>query len=149
MVDVGGKPPTLREAIARGRVKMNPQTLELITQGKIPKGDVLTTAQIAGIMAAKRTWELVPLCHLLNLTSVDINITPNPENSSVDVEAIVKLTGKTGAEMEALTAVSVACLAIYDMCKACDKSMEITNIRLIKKSGGKSGTYIREGENCD
>ena len=146
MVDVGGKPPTTREAVARGKVKMKPATLEMITQGKMPKGDVLTAAQVAGIMAAKKTWDLIPLCHVLNLNGVEVNLIPDFEDSSVQVQSTVRLEGKTGCEMEALTAVSVACLALYDMCKAVDKSMVITDIRLIKKSGGKSGTYLREGE---
>ncbi|MGI6162880.1 MAG: cyclic pyranopterin monophosphate synthase MoaC [Bacillota bacterium] len=146
MVDVGSKEPTLREAVARCSVKMQPETLKLISEGKMPKGDVLATAQVAGIMAAKKTWELIPLCHILNLSGVEINLTPNTGASSVDIEATVRVTGKTGAEMESLTAVSVAGLAIYDMCKAVDKTMEITDIRLVKKSGGKSGTFVRDGE---
>lgn len=146
MVDVGAKRPTSRQAIARGRVKMQPETLELITAGKMPKGDVLATAQVAAIMAAKKTWELIPLCHILSLSGVDVTVTPNTECSCVDIQATVNVTAKTGAEMEALTAVSVAGLAIYDMCKAVDKSMEITDIRLVAKTGGKSGAYVREGE---
>lgn len=146
MVDVGPKKSTFREAVARGSVKMQRETLELITAGKMPKGDVMATAQIAGIMAAKRAWELIPLCHILNLSGVDVTLTPNSRSSCIDIQAVVRVFGKTGAEMEALTAVSVAGLAIYDMCKAVDTSMEITNIRLIKKSGGKSGTFLKEGE---
>ncbi len=146
MVDVGAKKVTPRKALARGRVKMLPKTLELITTDRLPKGDVLAAAQVAGIMAAKKTWDLIPLCHLLNLSGVDVILAPNFENSSVDIEAVVTVMSKTGAEMEALTAVSVAALAIYDMCKAADKSMEITDIRLVTKTGGKSGSFTREGE---
>jgi len=147
MVDVSAKPETKREAIARGRVFMRPETLELIAQGKIPKGDVLTTAQIAGIMGAKRTWELIPLCHILNLGGVEVGLSIDTDKSAVEIEAKIHLDGKTGAEMEALTAVSLAALAVYDMCKAVDKAMVISDIRLIRKSGGKSGTFVREGEN--
>jgi len=144
MVDVGKKPVTEREAVARGRVRMRPETLEMVASGSLPKGDVLALAQVAGIMAAKRTPELIPLCHPLQLSSVDLRLWPDRDSSSVLAEATVRVEAKTGAEMEALTAVSVACLAVYDMCKSAQKDMEITDICLVRKSGGKSGTYVRE-----
>jgi cyclic pyranopterin monophosphate synthase len=146
MVDVGHKPDTVRVAVARGRVVMQPDTLQLIIEGNIKKGDVLTVAQLAGIMAAKRTGELIPLCHPLPLTSVDVTCTPNPAASCVDIEATVRLTGKTGVEMEALTAVSLAGLTIYDMAKAVDRAMRLTDIHLVHKSGGQRGDYSAEGE---
>lgn len=146
MVDIEGKPVTSRTAVARGSVLMKPETLRLVSQGKLPKGDVLALAQVAGIMAAKKTPDLLPLCHPLNLASVSVRLSVNHEESSVDVESQVRVTGKTGAEMEALTAVSSACLAVYDMCKGVDRAMEISRIRLVMKSGGKSGTFLREGE---
>lgn len=141
MVDVGQKQDTERLAVARGCVVMQPETLQLIIEGNLKKGDVLTVAQLAGVMAAKRTSELIPLCHPLLLTHIDVNCTPNPETNSVEIEATVRLRGKTGVEMEALTAVSVAALTIYDMGKAVDREMQITDIRLAHKSGGRSGTY--------
>jgi len=144
MVDVGAKAETQREAIARGSVVMQAQTLELITSGTMPKGDVLATARIAGIMAAKQTSQLIPLCHPLMLTHVGITISINHERSTLDIEAIVRTSGKTGVEMEALTAVSVAALTIYDMCKAVDRTMQLTNIRLAQKRGGKSGEIVLE-----
>lgn len=146
MVDVGHKPVTKRVAIARGAVRMNSDTLELIASGRVPKGDVLAAARIAGIMAAKNAPHLIPLCHPLNLGSVEVRLKLNNEQGQVEVEAQVSLSGQTGAEMEALTAVSVAALTIYDMCKAVDKGMVIDNVRLVQKSGGKSGTFVREGE---
>ncbi|MCD6319561.1 MAG: cyclic pyranopterin monophosphate synthase MoaC [Candidatus Desulfofervidaceae bacterium] len=146
MVDVSDKKETLREAIARGRVYMQPETLKLITAGQVKKGDVFTTAKIAGIMAAKRTSELIPMCHPLNITHIDIKFSPLADKNAVEIESVVKITGRTGVEMEALTAVSVAALTIYDMCKAVDKGMTIADIHLIKKTGGKSGTYIAEEE---
>jgi len=146
MVDIRGKAVTVRKAVARGEIKMNSRTLSLISQGSLPKGDVLTAAQIAGIMAAKRTQELIPLCHQINLTAVDVQLHLDLERSVVEVEASVELEGKTGAEMEALMAVAVSCLTVYDMCKAVDKGMEIGRIRLVEKSGGRSGTFLREGE---
>lgn len=146
MVDVGNKDVTAREAVARGLVLMKPQTLDLIARGAAPKGDVLVTAQVAGIMAAKKTGDLIPLCHPLDLSGIDVRLALDKEANAVSVEARVRLVSKTGAEMEALTAVAVACLTVYDMCKAVDKGMEVTRIRLIRKSGGKSGTYTREGE---
>lgn len=143
MVHVGNKPVTEREAVARGRVRMRPETLEMVASGSLPKGDVLVMAQVAGIMAAKRTPELIPLCHPLQLSSVDLRLWPDRDSSSVQVEATVRVEAKTGAEMEALMAVSVACLAVYDMCKSVQKDMEVTDICLVKKSGGKSGSYVR------
>ncbi len=144
MVDVGHKSDTERVAIARGRVIMQPATLQLIIEGNVKKGDVLTVAQLAGVMAAKRTSDLIPLCHPLLLTHVDVTCTPNPDQNSVDIEASARLRGKTGVEMEALTAVSVAALTIYDMAKAVDRSMHITDVRVIHKSGGQSGTFTAE-----
>ncbi|MGI6128872.1 MAG: cyclic pyranopterin monophosphate synthase MoaC [bacterium] len=146
MVDVGHKPATRRVAIARGAVRMKARTLELIASGEVPKGDVLATARIAGIMAAKNTPHLIPLCHPLNLSSVEVRLKLNQDKNQVEIEAQVSLSGQTGVEMEALTAASVAALTIYDMCKAVDKDMVIDNIRLVQKTGGKSGTFIREGE---
>jgi len=149
MVDVGGKADTQREAIARGRILMKPETLALIEQGGIKKGDVLAVAQVAGIMAAKRTHELVPMCHPLMLTHVSLNFEPQPATEPgdlavINIRATVRTTGKTGVEMEALTAVSVAGLTIYDMCKAVDRGMQIDAVRLVEKRGGKSGEIILE-----
>jgi len=143
MVDVTGKETTYREAIARGIVKMRPETLRLIEQGKMKKGDVLTVAQVAGIMAAKKTSELIPMCHPLSLTGIDVNIELAQDKCQVEIEAIVRTIDKTGVEMEALTAVAAAALTIYDMCKAVEKEMVLTDIRLVKKSGGKSGIFLR------
>ncbi|HLG50480.1 MAG TPA: cyclic pyranopterin monophosphate synthase MoaC [Chloroflexota bacterium] len=145
MVDISEKPETFREATARGRVVMHPATLAAIANGQIAKGDVLATAQVAAVMAAKRTWEIVPLCHPLLLTGVDVSFELDHEQSAVEIAATVRTTGKTGVEMEALSAVSAAALTIYDMCKALDPAMRITDIRLARKSGGKSGTVILEG----
>jgi cyclic pyranopterin phosphate synthase len=144
MVDVGGKPISERIAIAEGAVKMATATLALIRSGNAKKGDVIATARLAGIMAAKRTHELIPLAHPLALTSVAVEITPDDGLPGVRVRATAKLAGKTGVEMEALTAVSVACLTVYDMAKAVDRSMEITGIRLVEKRGGKSGAWKRK-----
>lgn len=144
MVDVSEKSPTLREAVAAGEVWMQPQTLALIQSGGIPKGDVLAVARVAGIMAAKRTPELIPLCHPLPITSVEVDFSFDEERSLVHIRARVRCTGVTGVEMEALTAVTVAALTIYDMCKAVDRGMRIQNIRLIRKSGGKSGEIVLE-----
>ena len=144
MVDVTVKTKTIREAKARGIVQMDAPTLQLIEKGKIAKGNVLTTAKIAGIMAAKKTGELIPLCHPLELTAVDLNFTIDRKQSLIIIHAVVRISGKTGVEMEALTAVSVAALTIYDMCKAVNKGIIIKDILLLKKSGGKSGTYIRK-----
>jgi cyclic pyranopterin phosphate synthase len=141
MVDVGQKPDTERVAVARGAVSMQPETLQLIIEGNMKKGDVLTVAQLAGVMAAKRTSDLIPLCHPLLLTHIDVICTPNTADSRVEIEATVRLGGKTGVEMEALTAVTVAGLTIYDMAKAVDRSMQITDVRVIHKSGGRSGTF--------
>jgi len=144
MVDVTTKAQTIRKAKARGIVKMDLQTLKLIEEGQIAKGNVLTTAKIAGIMAAKKTGEFIPLCHPLQLTGIDINFNIDHKNSQIVIEAQVQIAGKTGVEMEALTAVSIAALTIYDMCKAVNKKMIIADIMLLEKSGGKSGTFIRE-----
>lgn len=149
MVDVGHKAETQREAVAKGRVMMKPETLALIQQGNIAKGDVLGVAQVAGIMAAKRTHELIPMCHPLMLTHVSLNFESYPpqkpdEPARIEISATVRTTGKTGVEMEALTAVSVAGLTIYDMCKAVDKAMKIDAVRLVKKTGGKSGDLVLE-----
>lgn len=141
MVDVSDKGVTKRSATAAGVVRMKPQTLSLITAGAMPKGDVLSVSRIAGIMAAKRTPELIPLCHPLQLSSVTVDLTPLPETSSVEIRATVTCTGQTGVEMEAITAVSVAAVTLYDMCKAVDKGMRITDIRLLEKQGGRSGHY--------
>lgn len=142
MVDVGEKAESSREAIARGAVEMEPTTLARITAGDMPKGDVLAVARIAGIMAAKRTSDLVPLCHPLMLTHVSVVIEPDAANNRLLIEAKVRTRGQTGVEMEALTAVSVAALTIYDMCKAVDRGMRLTDIRLAEKRGGKSGEWI-------
>jgi cyclic pyranopterin phosphate synthase len=141
MVDVSAKAETEREAIAAGSVIMQPATLAIVRQGDAKKGDVLGTARIAGIMAAKRTHELIPLCHPLALSKVEVELTPNAKLPGIDVQARVKVFGKTGVEMEALTAVSVACLTVYDMVKAVDRGMRIENIRLLEKRGGRSGHY--------
>ncbi|MGE0825087.1 MAG: cyclic pyranopterin monophosphate synthase MoaC [Candidatus Binatia bacterium] len=144
MVDVAKKPVTSREAIASGAVRMRPDVLQMIVSGQMPKGDVLAVARVAGIMAAKKTSELIPLCHPLPITSVTIEFTPDEQQGTVTVIAHAKVEGKTGVEMEALTAVSVAALTIYDMCKVADKAMVISEICLNKKTGGKSGTYVRK-----
>lgn len=144
MVDVSAKRDSAREAIARGRVHMRAETLALITAGEIAKGNVLTTAQIAGIMAAKRTHQLIPLCHPLPLTGIAVELEPNEADNTVDIRASVRTTAKTGVEMEALTAVSVAALTVYDMCKAVDRAMQIGEIRLAYKRGGKSGEIVLE-----
>ncbi|MBB6465131.1 cyclic pyranopterin phosphate synthase [Aminobacter lissarensis] len=141
MVDVGDKAETTRTAIAEGHVTMRPETLALILSGNAKKGDVLGTARIAGIMAAKRTHELVPLCHPILLTKVSVEIEPDEALPGLRVTALARVTGKTGVEMEALTAASVACLTIYDMAKAADRGMVISGIRLVEKTGGKSGDY--------
>lgn len=144
MVDVGDKAETQREAIARATVLMQPATLALIIAGSLPKGDVLAAARVAGIMAAKRTPELIPLCHTLLLTHAGITIEPDHAAGALLIEATVRTRGQTGVEMEALTAVSVAALTIYDMCKAVDRAMRITDIRLAAKRGGRSGEIILE-----
>lgn len=142
MVDVGAKPDSERTAVATGQVKMLPETLALIEQGALKKGDVLTVARIAGIMAAKRTAELIPLCHPIPLNKIAVDITLNKERSTVDIIATAQTTGKTGVEMEALTAVSVAALTIYDMAKAVDRGMQIEGVRLLEKHGGVHGDYL-------
>lgn len=144
MVDVSAKDVTSRSATARGRVLMQKETLATLIEGSAKKGDVLATARIAGIMAAKKTHELIPLCHPLSISKVSITLEPDRQNSAVDVSATVKVEGKTGVEMEALTACSVACLTIYDMLKAVDRAMRITDIRLVEKSGGKSGDFKQD-----
>ncbi len=144
MVDVGGKAETVRVALASGNIKMSERAFELVKSGSMAKGDVLGIARVSGIMAAKKVDELIPLAHPLLISKVDISFELCQENSSIDIFATVGISGKTGVEMEALTAVSIAALTIYDMCKAVDKSMVISNIRLLKKTGGKSGTYVRE-----
>ena len=146
MVDVGDKPETVREARARGAVVMQPSTLELIQRNAVQKGDVLAVAKIAGIMAAKRTSELIPLCHPLPLASIDLTFQFNDKEARIDIESMARVTGKTGVEMEALTAVAAAALTVYDMCKAVDREMRITDIRLIEKRGGRSGVFRRSGE---
>ncbi len=146
MVDVSAKEETGREAVAGGRVFMLPATLTLILDSGISKGDVFGVARVAGIMAAKKTSELIPLCHPLNITSVEISFAPDKNESCVVIEATVRTTGKTGVEMEALTAVAAAALTIYDMCKAVDRAMTVTDVRLLKKTGGKSGTFERKDD---
>ena len=147
MVDVSDKDVTLRKATARGRVVMQPATLAMIVEGRIPKGDVFATARIAGIMAAKRTHELIPLCHPLPISGVEVHLTPSElgtARAAIEIEATVRVTSRTGVEMEALTAVSIAALTVYDMCKAVDRGMTITDVRLAAKSGGRSGDYRAE-----
>ncbi|TCT00623.1 cyclic pyranopterin monophosphate synthase MoaC [Aquabacter spiritensis] len=144
MVDVSDKETTAREALAEGHVAMAPETLDLILSGNAKKGDVLGVARIAGIMAAKRTHDLIPLCHPLMLTKVEVEITPDAALPGLRVIARVRTAGQTGVEMEALTAVSVACLTIYDMAKAADRAMRIEGVRLLEKSGGRSGRFVAE-----
>jgi len=147
MVDVSPKPITRREAVARGEVRMRPATLAQIAAGALlPKGDALAVARLAGIMAAKRTADLVPLCHPLPLAHVDVELVPDPEGSRVLIESRVAVAAPTGVEMEALTAVAVAGLTLYDMCKAVDREMTLGAIRLVRKTGGRSGTFVRRGE---
>lgn len=141
MVDVSSKADTERKAVAKGSILMLPETMAMITQGQAKKGDVLAVAQLAGIMGAKRTPDLIPLCHPIALSSVKVDLSCDPGRNAVDITATCKLTGQTGVEMEALSAVSVAALTVYDMCKAVDRSMQITDIRLVHKSGGKSGVF--------
>jgi len=141
MVDVTDKAATEREAVAKGSVLMQPETIALITAGDVKKGDVLSVARLAGIMGAKRTPELIPLCHPLALTSVKVDLAVDKKRHAVDITATCKLKGQTGVEMEAMTAVAVAALTVYDMCKSVDRGMRLTDIRLVQKRGGKSGTY--------
>lgn len=143
MVDVSDKDATVREAVAQGVITMQPEIFDLIREEKVKKGNVLETARIAGIQAAKRTAELIPMCHPLSITHVQVDFSPHPETHSIRIEAVVRVVGKTGVEMEALTAVSIAALTIYDMCKSYDRAMTISDLYLLKKSGGKSGTFIR------
>ncbi len=144
MVDVTDKGETERSATAKGSVVMEPETLGRIMSGDVKKGDVLSVARLAGVMGAKRTPDLIPLCHPLNLSSVQVDLSCDPRRNAVDITATCKLNGRTGVEMEALSAVSIAALTVYDMCKAVDRGMRITDIRLVRKTGGKSGTF--EGE---
>lgn len=146
MVDVTAKAATEREAVAKGRVLMKKETLELILACEIKKGDVLGVARVAGIMAAKKTAEIIPLCHPLNITSVTVDFEPVSDPPSIEITATAKIASQTGVEMEAMTAVSAAALTVYDMCKAADKGMVLSDIRLVRKTGGKSGTFVREGE---
>ncbi|MDP2857871.1 MAG: cyclic pyranopterin monophosphate synthase MoaC [Bacillota bacterium] len=153
MVDIGDKPDTDRVAVARARVLMKPETLAMIVSGSAPKGDVFAVARVAGIMAAKRTPELIPLCHSIPLASVEIRLDAVPGGScgdhsvaAVEIEVAARSTGKTGVEMEALTAASVAALTIYDMCKAVDREMRVDDIRLVYKAGGKSGEFVRKDQ---
>lgn len=144
MVDVSEKDDTVRIAVAKGNIKMNKETLEVIQTGKAKKGDVLAVAQVAGIMAAKKTWEIIPMCHPIPITGCDISFNINNNENTIEITATTKTLGKTGIEMEALSAVSAAALTIYDMVKAIDRSMVISDIRLVEKSGGKSGEFRRE-----
>ena len=144
MVDVSEKNITAREAIAGAKVLMKPETLDLIVSGSHKKGDVLSVARVAGIQAAKKCSELIPLCHPLMLTKVSVELTPNTKDSTIEIVAIAKLNGKTGVEMEALTAASIAALTVYDMCKAVDRFMTISNVQLLEKKGGKSGHWVLE-----
>jgi cyclic pyranopterin monophosphate synthase len=144
MVDVTEKQPTRRTAIAQATVRMRAETLQRILAGSVSKGNVFETARIAGVMAAKKTADLIPMCHPLNLTHVQVDFTPDESNHTVHIEATARIVDQTGVEMEALTAVSVAALTLYDMCKAIDKGMTISDICLLKKTGGKSGTFLRE-----
>ena len=144
MVDISAKADTARVAVARGSVRMRPETLALIQSGRVEKGDVLAVARLAGVMAAKKTHELIPLCHPLLITDLDVQLYPDEGESAVHIEASVRSMGKTGVEMEALTAVAVAALTVYDMCKAADRAMRIEGVRLVRKSGGKSGEIVLE-----
>jgi len=143
MVDVTEKEATVREAVARGAVIMRPATFQMIVTGGMEKGDVLGVAKVAGIMGAKQTAELIPMCHPLNITNVEITFKPIETEHRIEIEAQVKVTGRTGVEMEALTAVAIAALTIYDMCKALDRDMVISDIHLVEKKGGKSGHFVR------
>jgi len=141
MVDVSKKTSNVREAVAGGSVFVNAKTLKLITQGEVDKGDVLAVAQVAGIMAAKRTSEIIPMCHPVALTGVDLSLTPDENRKTIDIKATVRCKGETGVEMEALTAVTAAALTIYDMCKSVQRDIKVGDIRLLRKAGGNSGTY--------
>ena len=144
MVDVGHKADTARVAVARGEIRMKPETLRLVKDKTVHKGDVLAVSQVAAVMGAKKTPDIIPMCHPLLLSGIDVSFSINEPESKIEIEAVVKNNGQTGVEMEALTAVSVAALTIYDMCKAAEKDMVISDICLVSKSGGKSGEYIRE-----
>lgn len=144
MVDITEKPFTIRVAKAKATIHMKPETIKLIIDKKIPKGDVISVAKIAGILGAKNTANLIPMCHPLNITSIDINFNINKKLHTIDIESLVKIIGQTGVEMEALTAVTISALTIYDMCKAVDKEMTISDIMLLEKSGGKSGVFKRK-----
>jgi cyclic pyranopterin phosphate synthase len=146
MVDVSGKSPTRRTAVAQAVVRMRPETFRQITAGTVAKGNVLETARIAGVMAAKKTADLIPMCHPLNLTHAQVDFFPDATSSAIRIEATARITDLTGVEMEALTAASVAALTLYDMCKAIDKAMTVTDVCLLKKTGGKSGTFVRDAE---
>jgi cyclic pyranopterin monophosphate synthase len=146
MVDVTSKAATARTAVARGKILMQPGTLALIKDGALQKGDVVGVARIAGVMAAKKTSDLIPLCHPLALTDVDVHFFPHPSRAELTIEATVRTVGKTGVEMEAMTAVAVAALTIYDMCKAVDREMILSDIKLMSKQGGKSGSFRREAQ---
>lgn len=146
MVNVGEKPESVRTAVAAGRVLVNDETFALIKSGGVKKGDVLTVAQVAGIMGAKRTSELIPMCHAVFTSGIDLSLTLDEARKSVEIRASVSCTGRTGVEMEALTAVSTAALTVYDMCKAVQRDMVITDIRLVSKSGGVHGDFVRNGE---
>ncbi|MCA9581403.1 MAG: cyclic pyranopterin monophosphate synthase MoaC [Myxococcales bacterium] len=146
MVDVGPKGVTERVAVARGTVQMNPSTVERVFTGDLPKGDVLAAARLAGIGAAKRTWELIPLCHPIALTSCQVHLHRREDGTGIDIEAETRSVGRTGVEMEALTAVSVAALTLYDMAKAVDRTMTVVNLRLVEKRGGASGDFLRDDE---
>ncbi len=143
MVDVGEKPVTAREAVAEGWIRMRPETLKLVREGGHKKGDGLAVARVAGVMAAKKTSELVPLCHVIPINAVEVALTPEDEPAAIYCHATVRTSAQTGVEMEALTAVQIALLTVYDMCKAVDRGMTLTDIRLVSKSGGKSGNWIR------
>jgi len=150
MVDVSEKKSTVREAVAGGTVQLNAGTFGVVTRGEVEKGDVLAVAQVAGIMAAKRTFEIVPMCHPVAITGVDISLTPDEKRFAIDIKATVRCKGETGVEMEALTAVTAAALTIYDMCKAVQKDIEISDVRLLRKAGGNSGIYeSKERDNKD
>jgi len=148
MVDVGGKAPTQRECVARGAVRMSAATLAEIAGGRVAKGDALAVARIAGVQAAKRTHEWIPLAHPLPLDAVEVELRPNPAGPSLEIEARVRAHARTGVEMEALVAVTAAGLAVYDMCKAIDRGMTLEAVRLVRKSGGKSGEWLRPGEDA-
>jgi cyclic pyranopterin phosphate synthase len=149
MVDVTDKKPTSRTAVAQGVVAMNPATFKMIQNQTVKKGNVFETARIAGIMAAKKTSDLIPMCHPLNITHIAIDFYPEKETSTIKIEAVASIFGRTGVEMEALTAVAVAGLTIYDMCKSYDREMIVSDIRLLRKTGGKSGSFARENTNPD